>query len=37
MRKQGLSVDVEATRYDVDGLVTAVLKLFARKTQQDLS
>jgi uroporphyrinogen III methyltransferase/synthase len=30
MRKQGLSVDVEATRYDVDGLVTAVLKLFAR-------
>jgi uroporphyrinogen III methyltransferase/synthase len=37
MRKQGLSVDVEATRYDVEGLVTAVLKLFARKTQQDLS
>jgi uroporphyrinogen III methyltransferase / synthase len=37
MRKQGLSVDVEATRYDVDGLVTAVLKLFARKAQQDLS
>jgi uroporphyrinogen III methyltransferase / synthase len=37
MRKQGLSVEVEATRYDVDGLVTAVLKLFARKTQQDLS
>jgi uroporphyrinogen III methyltransferase/synthase len=30
MRKQGLSVDVEATRYDVDGLVTAVLKLFTR-------
>src|SRR5882757_1150038 len=24
MRKQGLSVDVEATRYDVDGLMTAV-------------
>jgi uroporphyrinogen III methyltransferase/synthase len=37
MRKQGLSVDVEATRYDVDGLVSAVLKLSARKAQQDLS
>ncbi len=35
--EEGLPVDVEATRYDVDGLVTAVLKLFARKAQQDLS
>jgi uroporphyrinogen III methyltransferase / synthase len=30
MRKHGLSVDVEAARYDVDGLVGAVLKLWAR-------
>jgi uroporphyrinogen III methyltransferase / synthase len=29
MRKHGLSVDVEAARYDVDGLVGAVLKLCA--------
>jgi uroporphyrinogen III methyltransferase/synthase len=29
MRKHGLSVDVEAARYDVDGLVGAVLKLYA--------
>jgi uroporphyrinogen III methyltransferase/synthase len=29
MRKHGLSVDVEAARYDVDGLVAAVLKLYA--------
>jgi uroporphyrinogen III methyltransferase / synthase len=27
MRKNGLTVDVEAARYDVDGLVSAVLKL----------
>jgi uroporphyrinogen III methyltransferase / synthase len=30
MRKHGLSVDVEAAQYDVDGLVTAVLKLCAK-------
>ena len=30
MRKNGLSVDVEAARYDVDGLVGAVLKLYAK-------
>jgi uroporphyrinogen III methyltransferase/synthase len=30
MRKNGLTVDVEAARYDVDGLVGAVLKLYAR-------
>jgi uroporphyrinogen III methyltransferase / synthase len=29
MRKNGLPVDVEAARYDVDGLVGAVLKLYA--------
>jgi uroporphyrinogen III methyltransferase / synthase len=29
MRKHGLSVDVEAAQYDVDGLVAAVLKLCA--------
>jgi uroporphyrinogen III methyltransferase/synthase len=31
MRKNGLPVDVEAVRYDVDGLVGAVLKLYAKK------
>ena len=31
MRKHGLAVDVEAAQYDVDGLVGAVLKLFAKK------
>jgi uroporphyrinogen III methyltransferase / synthase len=36
MRKQGLSVDAEATRYDVDGVVAAVLKLLAYKIQPDL-
>jgi uroporphyrinogen III methyltransferase/synthase len=30
MRKNGLVVDVEAARYDVDGLVSAVLKLYAK-------
>ncbi len=30
MRKNGLPVDVEAARYDVDGLVAAVLKLYAK-------
>ena len=30
MRAHGLSVDVEATRYDVDGLVAAVLKLYTK-------
>jgi uroporphyrinogen III methyltransferase / synthase len=30
MRKNGLTVDVEAARYDVDGLVGAVLKLYAK-------
>jgi uroporphyrinogen III methyltransferase / synthase len=30
MRKNGLPVDVEAARYDVDGLVVAVLKLYAK-------
>ena len=30
MRKNGLPVDVEAARYDVDGLVGAVLKLYAK-------
>jgi len=30
MRKNGLQVDVEAARYDVDGLVEAVLKLYAK-------
>jgi len=30
MRKNGLAVDVEAARYDVDGLVSAVLKLYAK-------
>jgi uroporphyrinogen III methyltransferase/synthase len=29
MRKNGLSVDVEAARYDMEGLVDAILKLFA--------
>jgi uroporphyrinogen III methyltransferase/synthase len=29
MRKHGLSVDAEAERYDVDGLVGAVLKIYA--------
>jgi uroporphyrinogen III methyltransferase/synthase len=29
MRKHGLSVDIEASRYDVEGLVAAVLKLCA--------
>ena len=29
MRKNGLTVDVEAARYDVDGVVGAVLKLYA--------
>jgi uroporphyrinogen III methyltransferase / synthase len=30
MRKNGLPVDVEAARYDVDGLVSAVLKLYGK-------
>jgi uroporphyrinogen III methyltransferase / synthase len=30
MRKNNLPVDVEAARYDVDGLVSAVLKLYAK-------
>ncbi len=30
MRKNGLTVDVEASRYDVDGLVSAVLKLYTK-------
>jgi uroporphyrinogen III methyltransferase / synthase len=30
MRKNGLPVDVEAARYDVDGLVGAVLKLYEK-------
>jgi uroporphyrinogen III methyltransferase/synthase len=30
MRKNGLPVDVEAARYDVDGLVSAVLKLYTK-------
>jgi uroporphyrinogen III methyltransferase / synthase len=30
MRKNGLPVDVEAARYDVDGLVNAVLKLYTK-------
>ena len=29
MRKNGLTVDVEAARYDVDGVVGTVLKLYA--------
>jgi uroporphyrinogen III methyltransferase/synthase len=28
MRAHGLSVDVEAARYDIDGLIAAILKLF---------
>jgi len=28
MRKNGLSVDVEASRFDMDGLVAAILKFF---------
>jgi uroporphyrinogen III methyltransferase / synthase len=28
MRKHGLSVDIEASRYDIEGLVEAILKLF---------
>jgi uroporphyrinogen III methyltransferase / synthase len=32
MRKHGLSVDVEASQYDVDGLVAAVLKLCATES-----
>jgi uroporphyrinogen III methyltransferase/synthase len=31
MRKNGLPVDVEAVRYDVDGLVEAVLKLYVKR------
>jgi uroporphyrinogen III methyltransferase / synthase len=31
MRKNGLPVNVEAVRYDVDGLVGAVLKLYAKE------
>ena len=31
MRRHGLSVNVEAARYDVDGLVGAVLKLYAHE------
>jgi uroporphyrinogen III methyltransferase/synthase len=31
MRKHGLAVDIEAAQYDVDGLVGAVLKLFAKR------
>jgi uroporphyrinogen III methyltransferase / synthase len=30
MRKNGLPVDAEAARYDVDGLVSAVLKLYTK-------
>ena len=30
MRKHGLPVDVEAARYDVDGLVAAILKLYMK-------
>jgi uroporphyrinogen III methyltransferase / synthase len=30
MRKNSLPVDVEATRYDVDGLVSSVLKLYTK-------
>jgi uroporphyrinogen III methyltransferase/synthase len=30
MRKNGLPVDAEAVRYDVDGLVGAILKLYAK-------
>ena len=29
MRKYGLTVDIEAARYDVDGLVAAILKLYS--------
>jgi len=28
MRKHGLSVDIEASGYDIEGLVEAILKLF---------
>jgi uroporphyrinogen III methyltransferase / synthase len=31
MRKMGLSVDVEASQYDVDGLVEAVLQLYSKQ------
>jgi uroporphyrinogen III methyltransferase / synthase len=34
MRKHGLPVDVEAARYDVDGLVGAVLKLYAKSYER---
>jgi uroporphyrinogen III methyltransferase / synthase len=30
MRKNGLSVDVEAAKYDVDGLVDAILRFFSK-------
>jgi hypothetical protein len=30
MRKNSLPVDVEAARYDVDGLVSSVLKLYTK-------
>jgi uroporphyrinogen III methyltransferase/synthase len=30
MRKNGLSVDVEATKYDVDGLVAAILRFYSK-------
>jgi uroporphyrinogen III methyltransferase/synthase len=28
MRKHGLSVDIEASRYDMEGLIEAILKFF---------
>ena len=36
VRDQGLKVDVEARRHDIDGLVQAVSELFAEKRQKGL-
>jgi uroporphyrinogen III methyltransferase/synthase len=36
LRDQGLKVDVEARRHDIDGLVQAVRELFAEKSQKGL-
>jgi len=32
MRKHGLRVDVQADRYDIDGLVKAIVQGFGRRT-----
>jgi uroporphyrinogen III methyltransferase/synthase len=33
VRDQGLTVDVEARRHDIDGLVGAIRQLFAEKSK----